>query len=351
MDINFNGELFIDAGKRWDLEALYSDIASIKRLELTDWEKTCLRGLLCGYHPKAIASKIYWTASALRTELSRRLYPYISTLVDAERITWNKVSKLLKAGYEYPPLKILKRDLLNLEFISDQIKNRSIIRAAEIINSLKNSNSTRFSKSEADNFHIQGHEKEKQQDFSNAIYFYKEALLRNTSLIAVLFRIARCYDRLKLYKNSFFICDFVLSRIKDNQDKTHSEKRKLKSHIYTFLGGVFHELALENPQRYYITSANYFYNEAQHYSPYNVLPLWNLVDLFISVSKQCLATSEEHNDYLHSARAELHRFKSTASTPESNFRQNQETIIRDAQRVFEGLDEWWEQQLYELKNL
>lgn len=74
-------EEFMDAAIYWDLESLYADVALIKQLELTDWEKTCLRGLLCGCHPEAIASKIYWTASSLRVELSRRLYPYISTLV------------------------------------------------------------------------------------------------------------------------------------------------------------------------------------------------------------------------------------------------------------------------------
>jgi len=48
-------ERFAQAANYWDLETLYTDIASAKGKCLTPIEKLHLRGLLCGYSPSEIA--------------------------------------------------------------------------------------------------------------------------------------------------------------------------------------------------------------------------------------------------------------------------------------------------------
>lgn len=51
-------EQFNYAALQWDLEALYTDLASAKGKRLTPMEKLHLRGLLCGYSPAEIAEKL-----------------------------------------------------------------------------------------------------------------------------------------------------------------------------------------------------------------------------------------------------------------------------------------------------
>ena len=361
-------ELFIEAKQFWFLEAVYAVVARIKGRELTAWEEACIRGLLCGHNPKFIASQIGWKASALRTELSRRIYPYLSQLFDEEekdeeekdeeeKIEWNKVPRLFeREGYKYPPLKILKRDLLNLELVSDRINNRQIIRATKIINSVeklleKNDNSpvknlNGFSKLEVENLTNKGDESSKQEDFINALNFYRKALMINPSLIFILVKIASCYHKLKLYKNSFFICDFALSLLEKSQNESY-----LKSRIYNFLGEIFRELASENYQEDYIMSAFLLYQQARYYSPDYILPVWNIAYLFISAFKNYPLTSKEYNYHVERAKSALDDFKSAASRPESNFQSNRKEIIADAERAFEGLSEPWQKEFYELKQL
>jgi hypothetical protein len=98
-------QLFTEASATWKLTELYQDLAIIKGNALTDWEKTCLRGLLCRYSPKHIAQQTYWTVNSLRTELSRRLYRYIEGLthlrVSAAKVSWNTIADSLdELGYK-----------------------------------------------------------------------------------------------------------------------------------------------------------------------------------------------------------------------------------------------------------
>lgn len=51
-------EQFAQAANNWDLETLYTDVASAKGKRLTPVEKLHLRGLLCGYSPAEIAARL-----------------------------------------------------------------------------------------------------------------------------------------------------------------------------------------------------------------------------------------------------------------------------------------------------
>ncbi|MEM6401290.1 MAG: NB-ARC domain-containing protein [Cyanobacteria bacterium P01_D01_bin.116] len=108
-------EEFIEAKNNWDLEKLYIDLASAKGKGLTPVEKKFLRGLLCGFSPAEIASKVYKTrsSSTVRVYLSNGLYKYIEEMLskqasDSIKVkNWSRVTQLLeKAGYKKAWLQI-----------------------------------------------------------------------------------------------------------------------------------------------------------------------------------------------------------------------------------------------------
>ncbi|VEP13214.1 AAA ATPase [Hyella patelloides LEGE 07179] len=103
-------QLFLVVAENWNLELLYQDLANVKRVNITrkaklsPIEKAMLRGLLAGYSPKEIASKLYWTAASVGVELSKGIYRYVEALTDRESNalkSWRDVAKWLEeAGYK-----------------------------------------------------------------------------------------------------------------------------------------------------------------------------------------------------------------------------------------------------------
>lgn len=98
---------FAEAARSWNLEKLYTDLASAKGRGLTPVEKQHLQGLLCGYSPNEIASKLGVSPQTVRTSLSKGLYRYIEELLIRQaRNTlkvkdWSRVASLLEqAGYK-----------------------------------------------------------------------------------------------------------------------------------------------------------------------------------------------------------------------------------------------------------
>jgi WD40 repeat protein len=91
---------FVDAEHQWDLERLYQDLEQVKKKELSDTEKTCLKGLLCGVSIANIAAVIPCSLKGLRVELSRGLYRYIEQITQEPIKHWATVTTLLdRAGY------------------------------------------------------------------------------------------------------------------------------------------------------------------------------------------------------------------------------------------------------------
>ncbi|MFQ4142570.1 NB-ARC domain-containing protein [Chlorogloeopsis sp. ULAP02] len=115
-------EEFIEANTHWEIEKLYIDLALAKGKALTPVEKKFLRGLLCGFSPAEIASKVYESrsSSTVRVYLSNGLYKYIEDLVSNQAgysvkvKNWSRVTYLLeKAGY--------KKKLLTIDLDSDRL--------------------------------------------------------------------------------------------------------------------------------------------------------------------------------------------------------------------------------------
>jgi hypothetical protein len=144
-------QLFTEATATWKLAELYQDLGIIKGHPLTNWEKTCLRGLLCRYSPKHIAEQTYWTVNSLRTELSRRLYRYIEGLTHSKispvKVGWNTIADSLdKLGYKQtssrlatsntdPPLNLSRQVINPLKSQTFQVPT-SVIQVAEVIASI-----------------------------------------------------------------------------------------------------------------------------------------------------------------------------------------------------------------------
>ncbi|HEY9699235.1 MAG TPA: NB-ARC domain-containing protein [Trichocoleus sp.] len=144
-EFNFNmvEDTFVEAAGEWDLDRLYADLGEVKRVfsnsnrrivALTDVEKACLRGLLCGYSPTEIANTLKRDITGLRVDLSRGMYEYIEILIEQRPRNWQQVSFLLqKAGYrlnstqakQTSPLSSIRQDFGEMIDVS-QFYGRSI---------------------------------------------------------------------------------------------------------------------------------------------------------------------------------------------------------------------------------
>lgn len=97
-------EQFIQAVHAWDVETLYTDLASAKGKRLTPVEKLHLRGLLCGYSPAEIAEKLGKSVKGVEVEFCNSLYQYVKNLVgkqDEKVENWRNICEWLQdAGYK-----------------------------------------------------------------------------------------------------------------------------------------------------------------------------------------------------------------------------------------------------------
>ena len=97
-------EQFTQAASEWDLETLYTDLASAKGKRLTPVEKLHLRGLLCGHSPAEIAQKLHKSIKGVESEVCTGLYIYVKNLVGKtnEKVeNWRNICEWLdEAGYK-----------------------------------------------------------------------------------------------------------------------------------------------------------------------------------------------------------------------------------------------------------
>lgn len=87
----------------WDLETLYTDLASAKGRRLTPVEKLHLRGLLSGHSPSEIAEKLSKSVKGVEVDLCSTLYQYVKNLVgksNGKVDNWRNITEWLEgAGY------------------------------------------------------------------------------------------------------------------------------------------------------------------------------------------------------------------------------------------------------------
>ncbi|MBE9163196.1 helix-turn-helix domain-containing protein [Tychonema sp. LEGE 06208] len=99
-------EQFTEAARDWDLETLYTDLASAKGKRLTPTEKQHLRGLLCGHSPTEIAETLSKNPKGIAVDFCNTIYQYVKNLVgkaDEKVENWRKICEWLEdAGYQTP---------------------------------------------------------------------------------------------------------------------------------------------------------------------------------------------------------------------------------------------------------
>lgn len=344
-------ELFAEAIPSWKLTELYRDIAQIKGIPLTEWEKTCLRGLLCRCSPKMIAAQTYWTVGAVRTELSRRLYPFIAALTKQDRIVWHKIADDL-AGLGYKNLEQLKTDLVKVS--QPIIDGDRPIAISDIIATVGKLTFT-SSQLAPDPHPIgiveqeidRGHKYAKAGDHTSALKSYHLALSHSSSTnINILISIARCYDRLKQYSDSLAICYFALSFTTDPADAISNHCK-----LYNFIGGVFHELAIDNQDLTYLNTALDYYDRAIASNPLDILPIWNQIDLILHfVRRELFTQSIDQVSYQNTATQKIASLLKIAMSGDYNDRYHYQ-ILTDMQLAFEGLDPFWQQQYQKFQQI
>ena len=344
-------ELFAEAIPSWKLTELYRDIANIKGNPLTEWEKTCLRGLLCRCSPKMIAAQTYWTVGAVRTELSRRLYPFIAALTKQDRIVWHKIADDL-AGLGYKNLEQLKTDLVKVsQPIADRDRPIAISDIIATVGKLIFTSSKLAT--DANEIHLveqaidRGHKYAKTGNHIGALESYHLALSHSMAVnINLLISIARCYDRLKQYSDSLAICYFALSFTNDSANPTLNHCK-----LYNFIGGVFHELAIANQDSAYLSTALDYYDRAITHNPLDILPIWNQIDLILHFIRHELFTrSTEQNLYLNTAIEKITSLLEVATKGDYSDRYHQQ-ILADMRLAFEGLDPFWQAQYQKFQQI
>lgn len=101
-------DIYAEAAQQWDLPRLYADLTVVKRAcngkqnsALTELEKDCLRGLLCGHSPTEIALRLNRDVTGLRVSLSRDgLYDYLEVLTEQRPKNWQQIAFILeRSGY------------------------------------------------------------------------------------------------------------------------------------------------------------------------------------------------------------------------------------------------------------
>jgi tetratricopeptide (TPR) repeat protein len=344
-------ELFAEAIPKWKLTELYRDIAQIKGNSLTEWEKTCLRGLLCRYSPKIIAAQTYWTVGSLRTELSRRLYPFIAALTKQDRIVWHKIADDL-AELGYKNLEQLKSDLVKVsQPVTDQPKTIAISDIITTVGKL----SFIGSRLPLDLHQIdlveqsidRGHKYAQAENHHHALESYHLALSCSTSVnVNILINIARCYDRLGQYSDSLAICYFAISFIADSNNPALSYCK-----VYNFIGGVFHELAIANGDSSYLNTALDYYERAISHNSLDILPIWNQIDLILYfVREKLFIRSTEQDLYLNISIDKMESLLTVATKGDYYNRYHQQ-ILADMKSAFEGLDPFWHQQYQKFQQI
>jgi hypothetical protein len=102
--MTYTDEQFPQVFTEWDLETLYTDLASAKGRRLTPVEKLHLRGLLAGHSPSEIAEKLSKSVKGVEVDLCSTLYQYVKNLVgksNGKVDNWRSITEWLEgAGYK-----------------------------------------------------------------------------------------------------------------------------------------------------------------------------------------------------------------------------------------------------------
>jgi tetratricopeptide (TPR) repeat protein len=333
-------QLFTEASATWKLAELYQDLGTIKGNALTEWEKTCLRGLLCRHSPKHIAQQTYWTVNSLRTELSRRLYRYIEGLtrrqVSTAKISWNTIADSLdELGYKQVtvlPIAFGASAAINLPTVVDT--PTSIIQVSEVIASItklsmvssldavleddKVINLASKLLKEA-NLYLQ------QQQYDRALQCYYCALVSSTSLdISIIINIATCYDRLNLPGDALALCYFILGFLPNAVDDCLDRYK-----IHTFIGGIFRALAVEKSDPTYFNIALEHYDLAIHHNSLDVTPLRQQLDLILAAIGDHQFSEIDRQRYLDLARKKINKLLEFSSAKDlEQIKINEQTLLR-----------------------
>jgi hypothetical protein len=125
--MTFTDEQFPQVFTEWDLETLYTDLASAKGRRLTPVEKLHLRGLLAGHSPSEIAEKLSKSVKGVEVDLCSTLYQYVKSLVgksNGKVDNWRSITEWLEgAGYKKQiPVDVTSDDCFSVKILVKKAK-------------------------------------------------------------------------------------------------------------------------------------------------------------------------------------------------------------------------------------
>lgn len=323
-------QLFPEAISTWKLSELYHDLAVIKGHALTDWEKTCLRGLLCRHSPKHIAQQTYWTVNSLRTELSRRLYRYIEGLthrqVSIQKVSWNNIADSLdKLGYKQAEA-MLGEPSDAIALLASVVPVSEVIASITKLNMLSSLEDDKIvnlasKRLKEGNLYLQ------QQKYDRALQCYYYGVVSSTNLdTSIIINIAVCYDRLKLHGDALALCYFILNLLPHAVDSCLDRYK-----VHNCIGSIFHVLAIEKSDPTYFNIALEHYDAAIHYNALDISPLRQQLDLILAAIGDQRFSEIDRQRYLDLARKKIYKLSEFSNPKQQKGNEINEQILARCQ--------------------
>ena len=315
--------------KSWKLPQLTQDLIEITQKDhLSQSYEIGLYGILLGHSIERIRLNLGWEKSnSVRTHLSRGLYTDIKILLNYDneaKISGSKIAGLLETDYKKQPLSIVEIDE---EYLSPALVN--FIQTEQTRQRECDPNRESIAVSllvkKAD-------EQIENKKFVEAIKTCKEALEKDISFLGMGIKIASCFHELGLYDDTWGICQFLLEC---------NMRDELRSTICTFLGDIQQTKALKRYNRNQVTDALYYFSRSKELDENSVIPVWNTVRTLLLFRNYDIS-------YLQRAKILIPELFRIIELPESNFKDKQSEIIKEAKEIV-GLDKSWMKNLEKLE--
>jgi hypothetical protein len=130
-----------------------------------------------------------------------------------------------------------------------------------------------------------------------------------------------------------------------------TEETRRRSQLYNIIGRISQEQFERTQCVAYALQAISAYQSAIESRSDDIVPRWNLVDIYLGLSRSDKGAANKHQQYVALAQTELLELRKICFSHQGNYRRYLPKVVKDASRVLAGLPAWWQEQLDDLRNL